>query len=394
MTRIGSLVVLVNFIIAIVALPNLLVGTDYNKVFILYFIIIVLCLYLLCLNLKNSINVLKKSPLIRSINIFLLYLSIHYFCAVFKGVPQITFVYLAQIAWISCANAFYVYGRNHKVDFNSFEKNMLGIGVCLIGYLFLKQMSFYDNLMSVITDSSVAAEFININPYLLASLTGILFLLKKGKMVAILAFIIIIGIQITGKRGPLVSILGAMLFTAILQKHFWTKVKFFILLFLTCSAIYTIVLVYFPESFDYLSARMIEDDTESMGSGRVGAWTKGYDVWSNYGGLTILFGMGTGTINALMYKVWGLEVGSHSDFFDVLFQYGYIGLFFQLTYISKIIAAILYGKRNRYSNAFKYIASFVLISMTYTMSYSSPSMIISSTLLFYYLGRIKELSKE
>lgn len=395
MTKVGSLVVLINFIIVVVVLPHLLIADNYSKVFISYITIIVLCSYILYRNWTLAIKSINSSNLLKSINIFLVYLSIHYLVAILRGIPHITFVYLVQIGWVFCANAFYVYGLSKKVDFTSFEKRMAAIGLCLVLYLFFKQLSFSFDMVSVVTDSSVAAEFININPYILASLTGILFLFKRHKVIIPLAvLIILVGILITGKRGPLVSIMGAVLVITILHNGFFAKIKIFALLTVMCFIIYVIVIAYYPTTIDYLVNRMIEDDTESLGSGRVGAWIKGYEIWSDMGIFVVLFGMGTGTVNMLMYKAWGLAVGAHSDFFDVLFQYGYVGLFFQLIYCLKIVVIILRAKNKPYSNSFKYIAAFILISMVYTMSYSSPSMIISSTLLFYYLGRMKFLLQE
>ena len=376
------------FFIASVVIHRLITNNQYNYIFLIYIGIITSNIFIIW-NTPKALNVIRKSRVIKAVNVFLVYLTIHYLIAIIKGTPQITFIYLSQAVWISCANIFYVIGINNTHWRETFEKKIAYVCFLLVCCIFIRQINLSSNPLILLTEASLVSEFVNRNPYILAVLTIPLYFLKNKKIMAMAMLLIFGGILITGKRGPLLSVVAALIFVAILQKGIAKKIKILIFIFITAIIIVILINQVYPEALIYLSERLIEDETESMGSGRIGAWTKGYSIWSQLGIFTNLFGMGAGTINALMEKAWGLSVGAHSDYFDILFQYGYIGLFFQFYYCFNIAYIVLHIKNSEYANQLKYIGFFIIITMAYTMTYSTPMSLLYGSFFFYALGRIK-----
>lgn len=353
-----------------------------------------------CYNItKLNKLVARYNSLISSINVFFAYLLIYNLIWLLSGATGIVYYIISVTSWVVCANLFYKIGMSNenkrymlwKIELSELMKWLTILLICFTLFrqftLFTK-VGFIFNLEAGYGVGGTDVQlFKNIYPFVLASLSIGLFLVKKKSWIYILISLIIIGILISNKRGPLVGMAIAMLITILLQGNIKNKIKIaFLSLIFLLIAIYLAV-HFFPELTGSFIRRFTEED--EVGSGRLVVWSEGFHIWNE--SVNQLFGGGPGYSSKLMMRTqWGAGLNSHSDYMDVLFQYGYLGLILQLVYCIKIVKIIMVVRKDKqfqYKNMLIYSGSFILVTMAYTMTYLYIVAIISSVFFFYTFGK-------
>lgn len=384
-----KVIIMVIFVFAIIILsPKIAVGVT-GSLFFYQLAIFASCI--LGIEICNKRNCFKPKdiPSIQlTINLLITYLTIHYIISIVFLGRHTTYSYLSFICALYCGKYFYKLG----ISYNSRVTTELlkYVHLCCLSfsiYIFLKQIVLLLRCIGGNYGAEVINEFININPYILSALFACVFIPFKKIYIFPVIVLSLLGIFITAKRGPMFSILIGV---AIVFIRFWIRRSFKIFIVVSPLLVigYLLINHYIGESVVLFTERL--EDTG--GSGRIAAWSRGYDIFISNGLLTQLFGMGYGTVNDLMAKAWGLNIFSHSDFFDILFQLGYLGMFLILILDAQIIWAMCTTRNNKYLPWLFFSGCYIITTTLYTSSLFYPSASIYFMLFFLSLSTNKNNS--
>ena len=396
--------IIILFITIFCILPNLIADSSaMGRSFICYLLIILIIGYNLIKYKHHIAQTIYKCKALTYVNILWIYLLIYNLLFLLNGSSGIVHYLLSFTTWVVCANLFYILGYLKEKDKSNDRKQLTIeriikiLTICIICYLFINQLRLFLTigwLSEFATTFGMEGDvqlFKNIIPFLLASLSLGLFFLKKQALIVSCLILMIIGILLASKRGPIVGICVSFFIMTLFQQGYTKKIKIFIISILIAYIGYVIILQISPELINDFVLRFTSED--EVGSGRLVVWNEGFKKWNNWQGLNVLFGGGPGFSSVLMQKTqWGIGVNSHSDYFDILFQYGYTGSILQLLYCWQIVKSLFDARKQsnfKYKNLLLYSGAFILITQAYTMTYIYIVAIISSIFYFYALGKLQ-----
>lgn len=351
---------------------------------------------LACLNLnKLHGSCVKSNKLLFSVNVFWTYLFVYNTIWLTSGVSGIAYYIISVTSWVFCANLFYKIGISKECYTKVEMLDLLKWAtILIISFVFFRQLILFTRIGFIFdlakgygVGGSDVQLFKNIYPFILAAFSIGVFLIKKKSVRLIMIVFILIGILLSNKRGPLVGIAISLFVMILFQGNIKNKIKLAVATSIFLLLAYHFSSVYFPELTDAFISRFTDED--EVGSGRLTVWSQGFHMWLN--DANPIFGGGPGFSAKLISRTdWGVGLNSHSDYMDVLFQYGFLGLLLQLAYcfrIIKIIVTVRNEKQFQYKDMLIYSGAFIVITMVYTMTYIYIVAIISSIFFFFILGK-------
>lgn len=347
---------------------------------------------------------------LKFVNLLWFYLfiyNIYNFLSLPTGSMLFVYYLLSFTSWVACANLFYILGslegKNGRIASKKagIETIIAVFTVGAVFFRFIYQTRLFLTfgwLSQYETTAGMGWEmhmFKNFQPFLLASLSLGLFFVKKRMTIVVCVVLIVVGILLASKRGPLVGMCMSLLVMVLLQAGLTRKIKVLVAVLVVFWIVYDVTVQYAPRLVEEFVLRFTSED--DVGSGRLVVWSQGFKIWNEWPGLNVLFGGGPGFSSVVMQKTrWGATTFSHSDYLDILYQYGYVGLTLQLLYCWQILKSLFRARKysdSRYKSLLIYSGSFMLVSQVYTMTYISIVAIVSSIFYFYSLGMLHSYEK-
>ena len=354
---------------------------------------------LACLNLNKLHSLWAKSnKLLLSINVFWGYLFAYNILWLASGVSGIAYYIISVTSWVFCANLFYTIGLSKECNSKLKLLDLLKWGtILIICFVFFRQLILFSRIgfiFDLVQGYGVGGPdvqlFKNIYPFILATFSIGVFLIKGKTVRLIMIVLILVGILLSNKRGPLVGMVISMLVVILFQGNIRNKIKIGIVVSTFLLLAYYFFVSYFPELTDAFILRFTDED--EVGSGRLTVWSQAFQIWLNES--NPIFGGGPGFSAKLISRTeWGAGLNSHSDYMDVLFQYGFLGLLLQLAYCFRIIGIICTVRNEeqfQHKDMLIYSGTFIVITMIYTMTYIYIVSIISSIFFFFILAKYRK----
>lgn len=355
---------------------------------------------LACLNLNKLVGFRHdNNMLLFFINLFWAYLLIYNIIWLARGTSGIAYYIISVTSWVLCANLFYRLGSLRECKSYMIKKQELAdllkwATVFIICFIFCRQLVLFTRVGFIFdlaagygVGGTDVQLFKNIYPFILAAFSIGVFLIRRKSAALILVAFILVGVLLSNKRGPLVGMAIALFVMIMFQGNIKSKLKIAIGASILVLLAFSLSISYFPELTDAFISRFTDED--EMGSGRLNVWSQGFQMWMN--DTNPIFGGGPGFSSKLISRTqWGAALNSHSDYMDVLFQYGFLGLLLQLAYCFRIIK-IIWVVRNesqfQYKDMLIYSGAFIVVTMVYTMTYIYIVSIISSVFFFFIYGK-------
>ncbi|WP_221412109.1 O-antigen ligase family protein [Dysgonomonas sp. ZJ279] len=293
--------------------------------------------------------------------IYVLYMFI--FKGVFPGFFSIIVaVFMWAIVGYTCIKWGY-YSNQQNIRNENFQ---FIVKIALITLLFVCLRSLY--LRALYPEKGmpieIAQELINRNPYLILWLSALLLVTKYRFRVLIFAisFLVILS---TAKRGPLVAAAFAGFLTLLLNSKF-SVIK-------RIAAIWIVIVgvigAYFvmPDFFNTLFARFDTSDSD-VSSYRFEFWTYLFGLQSEADLSLNFFGFGFYEAQNYIEKLIGVFVHAHSDWVEIFFDYGLLGIIIFISMHIAMIKVAIISKKKKYEHAwiFMYFYFMFLLSNFYT----------------------------
>ncbi|MBR3757492.1 MAG: O-antigen ligase family protein [Bacteroidaceae bacterium] len=202
----------------------------------------------------------------------------------------------------------------------------------------------------------------------------------KNKILSFIAFVLCILFLLFGaKRGNLVcAVIPCFLFVKYILTDRGTKIRekilLFILLIVSCFIFMSQI-----EGNDYLLER-IDDTVEGDSSNRDYIYAKAWGIWANseyFYNMLLGYGYDT-TVNHPAMKIH-----AHSDWLEILVNYGLIGIVFYFLILKDYIKQIfiIKGKRKKY--VLISIVSIWFVKSIFSMGFTSPIMFVNLFFMGY-----------
>lgn len=373
-----------------------------SRSFIWHGVIIGLAWFILNKNTDSRIN---NNKLLFSINLFWAYLLVYNIIWLASGTSGIIYYIISVTSWVFCANLFYRLGTLNESKKYMIKKMELvdllkWASIFMIFSIFVHQLVLFTKIGFIFdlaagygVGGTDVQLFKNIYPFFLAAFSIGVFLIRRRSVALLLIALILVGIVLSNKRGPLVGMSIALFVMVMFQGNIKNVFKVAIVISILILLAYYLSTIYFPELTDSFIRRFSDED--EIGSGRLTVWSQAFQIWMNES--NPIFGEGPGGSSKLISRtIWGAGLNAHSDYMDVLFQYGFLGSLLQLTYcfrIIKIIWAVHKEKQFQYKNMLIYSGTFIVVTMVYTMTYLYIVSIISSIFFFYILGKYRKFKQ-
>ena len=314
----------------------------------LFFLIILLFIYELYLSIKNDFKIPK-------IVVHSLLVSTSFFLSsiVFLRGSSFSFmtILISNFLW---SMVFYISFRK-PITNSKANVFMLSLYVIISSFFYIQYM-LSDNRINT-------PEGINTVYYILFALP-LVSLIKNYRLKYILLFLIILAVGISLKRTPVIA-LAVSVFLIIVYKLSLKKIRinFNINIGLVgfTSALLIIGIFLFG---DYIKLGITDRFLSLLsdeGSGRIQIYNS---ILGDFGSLNILFKfIGRGYLGTNIYGTLG--VGAHNDFLEILYNYGFVGLFLYISFILHLIIYFIEKYKNKESYNKYFIASFsILISVS------------------------------
>jgi O-antigen ligase len=218
------------------------------------------------------------------------------------------------------------------------------------------------------------------NSYILLSFLPLLYLnnLKYRKA---LIFILTLGVFLGLKRGAIaaliVCMLGAFVFESRgLRKKPIEKIKY----------VFTIILglgfmIFIYTKFSDMFIERFEDFTsskESIGSGRGHIYASIWRDWYESNDIkTYLFGKGYNSVLVLTKQITGRALMAHSDVFNLIHSYGFLGLLLFLWFLAYQLRMVfkLYRMKIKYVTSYFMLFIIFFFKAIYSGNFESPNFI-------------------
>ena len=343
----------------------------------------------------------SSNKLLFSINVFWVYQFVYNIIWLASGVSGIAYYIISVTSWVLCANLFYKIGMSKEYYTKVEMLDLLKfVAILIISFVFFRQLTLFTRIGFIFdlaqgygVGGPDVQLFKNIYPFILAAFSIGVFLIKKKTIRLIMIVFILIGILLSNKRGPLVGMAISLFVMIIFQGNIRKKIKLAIAASIFILLAYIFSLTYFPELTNAFIHRFTDED--EVGSGRLTVWSQGFQIWLN--NANPIFGGGPGFSAKIISRTeWGAGLNAHSDYMDVLFQYGFLGLLLQLAYcfhIMKVIWTVRNEKQFQYKDMLIYSGTFIVTTMVYTMTYIYIVSIISSIFFFFILGEYRKFKQ-
>lgn len=199
------------------------------------------------------------------------------------------------------------------------------IGCIVLAIIFFQSgqlVGNYDNRYSVAVDSETVLDPNNIAGLLSIANVYLFFIRTNKKYLNILKYILIciltVAVLMTASRGAILALLIALCYGLLIQND-WKKAIFLIItsIFIYIS-IYFINIYFLDNNFiEVIIERFVND---SGGSNRVEIWNSAFKAVLD----SPIFGYGIGSSPYIIYKYYGVLIGSHNTIITILLEGGII----------------------------------------------------------------------
>ncbi|WP_423127237.1 O-antigen ligase family protein [Gaoshiqia sp. Z1-71] len=240
--------------------------------------------------------------------------------------------------------------------------------------------------------SAETRELANSNTYLLLWLIPFLWLKKSDKISKIGLVLIFLILFLSMKRGPILALLASIFVSNIIfETSVKKKIGFFLIIPITLIGVYYLASQFYPqflERFDDLSS-----PETSLGHGRFEFWGLLFNYYAQADIVVHIFGFGFFEVPDFLSTHYMDLSFAHSDWIEILFDFGLIGIFLFVLIHFTILKEI--GRSFRFNLIAKSLLfSWVLFFMSniYTMSTMNKNTIWLFIFLGYWVGIMNQNS--
>lgn len=150
---------------------------------------------------------------------------------------------------------------------------------------------------------------------------------------------VVLGCVYSGQRS---AALAAILCAPFCISYLKSSIKKIDILFFVFAFIFVISPILNDAILNIQMRNEVDMDKDSFGSGRSIFWKHVWDGFWSGNILQILFGNGTNTVPILLKRTYGMSIGAHSGWLDILYSFGIIGFFL---YVKSIFILLFKNKR-------------------------------------------------
>ncbi|WP_417876768.1 O-antigen ligase family protein [Winogradskyella sediminis] len=307
----------------------------------------ILILVLLIKEYVLNFQIIRKFKLHTFFMVFLIVLFLYLFTDrdLFDGF----WVYSKILYWVLGVNILFAYGYRGVLTMEDFTKVLKRVIYVAVGFSLIFFITGF-----IKDDYNVAAYLILfMYPLLLFSSYGY----KKNVFFIVLSAFAIL---ITLKRGAMIAFVAGNIvyYLGNLNADFSFK-KLFTGLIILLSISFA-GLTYFQLQEDEVGERFEEDQfdpsNERAGSGRIGAYTRIYDLWYNSDNKMFGFGNQEDT-----YRNVGKRTHAHSDIFGFLYNFGIVGILLIIWLYIKVIGFYFYYRKYDRENSVVILSLFAIM---------------------------------
>ena len=365
-------------------------GTVYNFKYDFDNIRIIIVSILLFISLKGfiSLTLLKNKKIGNIYYAFFFYAIYVFFWLITKQNIDVNALLRSLFFPIIFTASYYVFSNNLINNFR------IEYYFSFLTIIFL--LLFYNQTIVQMDSSGMTRNSI----YYQVLLVPFILMLKNEKIKKILLILILIGVFITLKRTPLITMLISIVFfyKNKLQIKKWKKAKNIKVLGIITFSVFLIVWINNIFKSSSLKNDLIFRLSQSLddgGSGRIDILKAMFQKIQYIDLSELIFGHGTFTVGALTNLG-----GAHNDFLDMFWSYGAIGLIFYLYIYKSLIKYCRIFKKIKYDLYPAFLSSVIIFFIT---SLFSQLVFIPSYIAFlavfwayviskYYLIQNKKLS--
>lgn len=303
---------------------------------------------------------------------------------------KVSLDYFKLVTWSITSLFFFRLGQSR---FSIYANTWLRI-ICKITFIIIAIRCIYLLTFGVTSNNEgndLYRELYNVNSYLLLLITPFLFLKKDKYNIIYLLFYIIILICIQ-KRGPIISSIGGLLFVFFFDNKIKFKKKIIYILAVLAILIILIVILNFtnPIILDSLIQRFIPHETQFHDSQTVIMSSRNIlweSIWEKYSEGTVsnwIFGFGFFQVPELFRKQLDANnMFAHSDWMEILYDYGIIGIIIFIYLNISMIKIILRYNNSRYNKKYRIILLYSYGIFFTSTFFTISTMSMTSTVWFF-----------
>lgn len=285
-----------------------------------------------------------------------------FLCLIFVTLPYILLVIPTETLFANFTNfmkfnmailvmfTYYIFALK---DPKKTQRNIFIIYAMQIVYVFYTLLydRFYVQAEAELFDSNAGFLMVTCIP---------MTLMLPNKRLRLYAYIaVVVGCIFSGQRSAALAAIVSFPFCwKHLKQHIKKSDKIFLLI-LVSIVIYPILKI---AIYNIMLRNELDASTGSYGSGRSIFWLIVWNDFWNKDLLHILFGNGMNSIAPLLKMKFGIAIGAHNGWLDMLYSYGILGLILYLNIILKIFLSN--KKISRYVSDYKNILLIIVIIFT------------------------------
>ena len=257
----------------------------------------------------------------------------------------------------------------------------------VIGYVTGNTIAYYSDYATagIISLGSVTATFI------VATLPVFLRFFPDRKWSLVGIIIAISSLFFTMRRTELISAICAIIIVIMynINPFRQNKLSRGVILAVLILSVLTTIGLSSPAGSDLLARMSDLNPSEGTGSGRYIFWRISLDHILNRGICEQVMGEGMGSIRNVLYKNFGLEIGSHTAWLDITYAFGLFGLIVLLWWYFRLVQLAKYMNDNK-NAAFQGVFSAVIIMFLLSIGqggFNEPSLALIYAALGYWMGQ-------
>ena len=284
------------------------------------------------------------------------------------------------------APAFWILGYKGYNLFSEINKKLILViivAALLCGYYKISAVGSMAAYIELGNNEDLVMFLYQVIPYLLLWVTAGYFIYKRNMQIFIVALFILV-ILLSTKRGPLVAMAAGFVGIVVLERKMSMKHIVWLLIFAVVA--YLAMNTIFSSLWDGWLARWeVAEGQDNTSHGRSTIWKIFLNALSTQDITKTIIGNGYEVSHKLTFYKWGISIGAHNDFLDILYNFGLIGF---IPFILMLISWTKYMFLAIRTN-FKYTSMMIYLLACFVMgSFVSSNMTRYATVffgvLFYY----------
>ena len=222
--------------------------------------------------------------------------------------------------------------------------------------------------MDFAAGNSISELFDSNAAFLLTSCIPLSLLIPKKRMRVYVYFLLVAACLYSGQRSSSLCAVMSLPFAAFILKDSVKRTDVLILCLLLVLLTPMII-----NSVDNLIARnRLDIERGNMGSGRMEFWGIVIQGYLDGNILQVFFGNGTNSVKHLIEDKYGLAIGAHNGWLDILYTFGIVGIIpYTIMIFQFLTSSRKYGRRVRHGNLI-FILMFIIYFIKTSTSHGYP----------------------